>query len=260
MSSRPALHIIKVGGRILADADRCDAFYADFVRLASPKILVHGGGDQANAWLEKLQIVPQKINGRRITDAQTLEVITMVYAGMNKEIVAQLNARGARTIGLCGSDALIIQAHKRIVQDIDYGFAGDIDTVDAEAIQSLLSVGHDLVFSPLTFQSDGLLLNTNADTIATRLALALSEAFTVDLQLISDVPGVLKDPTEPASRIEQINEKTYTIFKDSGIISGGMIPKMDNALKGLKQGIACIYISDRIITGDDTSSGTKIIL
>ena len=253
----PLLHIIKVGGAIFQDTLKETEFLKGFHLLPSPKILVHGGGNQANVWLEKLNIIPKKIEGRRVTDIDTMEVVTMIYAGLNKQIVAKLNGLGGRTIGICGADASTVTAEKRKPKPVDYGFAGDIVDVNISSISNLISAGYDMVVAPLTFDKNGSLLNTNADTIATELAVHLSKRFNITLRFISDTPGVLLDIKDPSSLIPILNKTQYDQLTMSGAISDGMIPKLDNAFNGLQRGIRSITLSNKIET---ESFGTKIEL
>ncbi len=260
MHNTPNLHIIKAGGVLFNDSISQDTFLHDFANLSGKKILVHGGGLQANQLLNRLGISPVKIEGRRITDQETLEAVTWSYAGLNKKIVAQLQSFGCKTLGLSGADGAAIQAHKREVKEIDYGFAGDIDHINLSSIIPLLQIKYALVFCPLTYDPNGTLLNTNADTIATQLAISLSKQFTVRLQFVGDTPGVFKDFQDPNSILSSLTLAEYESLKESGQIADGMIPKLDNAFAGLDAGIDSICINNQIQTAEKTVSGTNIAL
>ena len=260
MNNKPNLHIIKAGGSVFQDEEVENRFLRDFTLLPGKKILVHGGGNQASQWLNRLGIEPKKIDGRRITDHPTLEVVTKVYAGLNKEIVAKLQALGCKCIGLSGADGGILQAHRRKVEDIDYGYAGDIDHINLNAVIPLLQIKFNLVFCPLTYDPKGALLNTNADTIASALAIAFSKLFQVSLQYIGDTPGVLLDIDKPQSVIPQLNFETYQTLKEKGQITSGMIPKLDNAFASLNSGVHTIGLDNRINNKGAHSGGTTLLI
>ena len=260
MENRPLLHIIKAGGSVFQSEEVEVQFLKDFTALEGKKILVHGGGNQASLWLSKLGINPIKVEGRRITDRPTLEVITKVYAGLNKEIVAKLQAMGCKCLGISGADGGTIQAHKREVKEVDYGYAGDIDLINLSAIIPLLQIKYNLVFCPLTYNPKGSLLNTNADTIASKLAISLSKMFQVELQFIGNTPGVLTDIENPESKISQLAFEEYEIMKEEGNISEGMIPKLDNAFDALNSGIHSIQLDNRINIQDIHCGGTQLKL
>lgn len=237
------LNILKIGGKLLADAEQLPEMLSVFRAMDGHKILVHGGGNRANELIAALGIEPKMINGRRITDEATLEIVTMVYAGLiNKNLVARLQAIGCPAIGLSGADGNSILAHKRIVKDIDYGFAGDIDAVNVPVLRHLLSGGLVPVCCAITHDGRGQLLNTNADTIASRLAVALAPHYRVRLQYSFERPGVLLDPTDDDSVIAQLDRASYQRYKDQGVITDGMIPKLDNAFAGLAAGVSEIVI------------------
>lgn len=237
------LSILKIGGKLLADEAQLKEMLDVFVNRPGKKILVHGGGNRANELIKSLGIEPKMIGGRRITDEPTLEIVIMVYAGsLNKGLVARLQSMNCPAIGLSGADANIILAHKRVVKDIDYGFAGDVDAVNVAALQHLLAGNLVPVCCAITHDGKGQLLNTNADTIASTLAVALAPHFQVSLQYSFERPGVLKDPADDASIINNLNKALYVQYKTEGIITDGMIPKLDNAFAGLEAGVKEVVI------------------
>lgn len=239
------ISLLKIGGQVLDNSSRLAAALDYFAGLSGPAILVHGGGKAAGRLSRAMGVEPKMVDGRRITDAQTLEIVTMVYAGgINKQVVAGLQARGCNAIGLSGADGNLIQAHKRIVKDIDYGFAGDIDVVNVDLLKGLLELGLRPVCCPITHDRAGQLLNTNADTIASRLAVALAEHYQVQLDYCFELPGVLKDFHDPGSIIPHLDPAAYNAYRNTGVISGGMIPKLDNAFDALRAGVARIRIGD----------------
>ena len=202
--SKPILHILKIGGKLIENPPRLERLLSDFTNLNGHKILVHGGGKRASQLCHALSIEPKMIEGRRITDEPTLEIVTMVYAGLiNKNIVSQLQALGCNAIGLSGADGNAILAHKRIVKTIDYGFAGDIDAVNTNTIAGLVNLNLTPVFCAITHNGKGQLLNTNADTIAATLATALVKQYDVHLKYCFEKKGVLSDPDNDDSVIPQ---------------------------------------------------------
>ncbi len=251
------LIVVKIGGNIVDNPDALTSFLKDFSSVESKKILVHGGGKIATKVSASLGIETQMVEGRRITDAQTVKVVSGVYAGLiNKSIVAQLNSMNQKTWGLCGADANIIPAHKREVKKIDYGYVGDIDT-DKIAINSfdmLLNGGFCVVVAPITASPSGQLLNTNADTVAQSIAVAMSSIYKVKLVYVFEKNGVLRDIDDPRSVVSQITPQIYTSLKDQKIIVDGMIPKIDNAFEALKGGVESVRICNSI-----TNNGTLIL-
>jgi len=240
------LHVIKIGGNIIDDANQLASFLQSFAKLSGPKILVHGGGKIASTISLGLGIATEMVDGRRITNAETLKVVTMVYGGLiNKNIVAQLQAYSCNAIGLSGADANIIPAQKRIVQDIDYGFVGDLDTdkIRADMLKLFLDTGLTPILAPLTHDQKGNMLNTNADTIAAMVAARLSHDYDVTLMYCFEQAGVLKDLADPKSVLEHITTHEYAGYKNSGIITKGMIPKLDNAFEVLAKGVKTVYIA-----------------
>ncbi|MEM9990608.1 MAG: acetylglutamate kinase [Bacteroidota bacterium] len=237
------MFILKIGGKILDDSVKLQAALADFAAISSPKILVHGGGKRANELCPKLGIMPQMIDGRRITDAATLEVVTMVYAGLlNKNVVSTLQALGCNALGLSGADANVIRARKRPVQHIDYGFAGDVVEVNTDLIKMLLQAGITPVLCSITHDKQGQLLNTNADTIATSVASALAEQEAVHLQYHFEKRGVLTDLTDETTCLSTLNHEDYERYQQEGVIYEGMIPKLDNAFAARQAGVQTVKI------------------
>ncbi len=255
------LYIIKIGGNIIDDENKLSRFLKEFASIKQKKILIHGGGKIATNIAQQLNIPQQLIDGRRITDAETLKVITMVYAGyINKNITALLQSNSCNAIGLSGTDGNLIQAHKRDHTTIDYGFAGDIDKVNNELLIKLL--GDDLtpVIAPVTHNKKGQLLNTNADTIAQEIAKSMSNKYAVTLIYCFEKKGILQNAADENSLIPKISEALYKDLKEKKIIHSGMIPKIDNAFAALESGVKKVMIGkaeelSRLISG---SSGTSI--
>lgn len=257
-----SLHIIKIGGNIIDDDAKLSAFLKSFASVRGKKILVHGGGKLATRMAESLSIPQQMVDGRRITDAETLKIVTMVYAGyINKNIVAQLQAAGANAVGLSGADGNAIQAHKRSHASIDYGFAGDIDAVNTSLLTTLLEQDVTLVVAPITHDKKGQLLNTNADTIAQELAKALSASYAVQLIYSFEKSGVLANAEDDRSLIRQINPSSYEQLKKDGVVFAGMIPKLDNAFRALASGVRKVIIgkAENLQQLIDGTTGTSII-
>jgi acetylglutamate kinase len=253
------LVIIKIGGNVVDNPSVLSKVLDDFAKIPQRKILVHGGGKIADVLLKKLNIEPQKIEGRRITDEDTLDVVTMVYAGLiNKKIVAQLQARACNAMGLTGADLNAILAHKRTKGNIDYGFAGDIDAVNTEGVTALLDIAQTLVFAPITHDKNGQLLNTNADTIASTLAMRLSSKFKVTLKYVFEKKGVLSDVNDEDSVISNINFDAFQKGKSDGTFFEGMIPKLDNAFDAMKNGVQSVVICG--IEGINETIGTTLSL
>lgn len=241
------LSVVKIGGNVLDNANKLAVFIEQFAALKGAKILVHGGGKIATELSEKLGIPAQLIDGRRVTTADSLEVVTMVYAGLiNKNLVAQLQGLKTNAIGLSGADANLIQAKKRVHPSIDFGFVGDLEktSVSAETLKSFLNAGLCPVFSAITHNGQGQLLNTNADTIASAIALALSATFETTLIYGFEKKGVLEDVANENSVIAHINQEAYINLKNEGSIHSGMLPKLDAAFTALKGGIARVIIGD----------------
>ncbi|MEO0626382.1 MAG: acetylglutamate kinase, partial [Bacteroidota bacterium] len=251
------LTIVKIGGNLLDDELRLGHLLDDFAKLEGQKILVHGGGRRANTILKQLGIQPAMRDGRRLTDAQTLEVVTMVYAGLiNKNLVASLQARNCNTIGLCGADGNIIRAKKRVSGSIDYGYAGDIESVNTDGLTAYLDMGLVPVLSAITHDQQGQLLNTNADTIASCLAASLSKTHKVRLLYCFEKPGVLTDPSNDSSYLSTMNTGDYLSLKAEGTIADGMIPKLDNAFAAHQAG-AEVWIGRETLVSK--LEGTKLV-
>jgi len=237
------LTIVKIGGNIINDSSALISFLKDFSKINGSKILVHGGGRKATEMANKLGLKPKMVDGRRITDKANLEVVTMVYAGLlNKNIVARLQENNCNAIGLSGADANTISSHKRIVKDIDYGFAGDVDAVNSNVIKILVDNGLTPVFCAITHDKKGQLLNTNADTIASEIASAMCDVFDVELIYCFEKKGVLADTNDDDSVIERIDSRSYLQLKEKGIIAEGMLPKIDNCFYALQNGVAKVVI------------------
>ena len=252
------LTIVKIGGKVIDEPDRLSAILKDFADLSGLKILVHGGGKKASQLLEKLNIPVKMIKGRRITDGPSLEIVQMVYAGLlNKNIVAELQANKCPAIGLSGADGNTILAHKRPVGEIDFGFVGDVDQVNAEAIIKILKNGFIPVFCALTHDGKGQMLNTNADTIVSELGSALSSHYEVDVIYCFEMQGVMQDINKTDSVIAHINREKYAELKDNNIISDGMIPKIDNAFAALDKGVQNVFIK-HYSSINKAESGTRI--
>ena len=261
MENREQLYIIKIGGNIIDDEHRLNAFLKSLSVLAGKKILVHGGGKLATKMAADLNIPQQMVDGRRITDAETLKVITMVYAGyINKNIVAQLQSNGTNAIGLTGADGNLIMAHKRTSSSIDYGYVGDVDMVNDIMIHDMLSRGLTLVIAPVTHDGRGQLLNTNADTIARSVATSLAQRYAVTLIYSFEKPGVLLDVEDENSVIPRLNPSLYAKYREEQKIFAGMIPKIDNAFAAISAGVQNVIIGkaeelDKLTSG---CGGTSI--
>jgi acetylglutamate kinase len=258
------LTILKIGGNVLDNAALLQLMLDKFAAISGHKILIHGGGKIANVLMKNLGIEPKMVDGRRITDEKTLEIVTQVYAGLiNKGLVSQLQARGCNALGLTGADANTIPAVKRPVKEIDYGFVGDVDTskINAVTIQGLIELGTVPVFAPLTHDTKGSMLNTNADTIASSLAQALAKYYSVKLIYCFEKNGVLSDPDNDNAVISRINQSDFANYKAQGVIHSGMIPKLDNAFAALKAGVAEIVIcGPAAFNAINPVSGTTIAL
>ena len=251
------LTVLKVGGAVVEDPEALDAFLDGFAALPGLKVLVHGGGRAATKVAAQLGVPTRMVEGRRITDADMLRVVTMVYGGLvNKGVVAALQARGVNALGLTGADLGCMRAVKRPVKDIDYGFVGDMESVDTSILADLVARGVVPVMAPLSFDGKGSLLNTNADTIASSVAKALAERFEVTLVYCFEKAGVLKDPDDDASIIPLITKESFAGLASDGTVSGGMLPKLQNAFEALESGVKEV----RITKADAPESGTRIVL
>ena len=230
----------------------------DFSAIEGRKVLVHGGGRKATKMAERLGIETQMVNGRRITDGDMLEVVTMVYGGLvNKNLVARLQANGVNAIGLTGADANVIVSHKRPLKDgVDYGWVGDVDAVAQETLAHLIEAGITPVLAPLTHDAQGHVLNTNADTIASEAAKALARMYDVTLIFSFEKKGVLLNPDDDDSVIPTITRTLFNKYKADGTISGGMLPKIENALSAVEAGVSRVIIT--LATAIDGQHGTVI--
>ncbi|MBR5465087.1 MAG: acetylglutamate kinase [Alistipes sp.] len=250
--------VIKIGGNVIDNEEVLNAFLARFAAIEGDKILVHGGGKLASRLQKELGQEVQMIDGRRVTDRATLDVVTMVYAGLvNKQIIAKLQALGCNAIGLSGADGNIVRAHRRPAKPIDYGFVGDIDGVDTMMLRSLLEAGLTPVFSAIMHDGAGTLLNCNADSVTQAVALGAAQLAPTDLVFCFEKHGVLSDAENDDSVIARITPDSYLQLKADGIVSGGMIPKIENALRAVEQGVRTV----RIKHADDLleeSAGTTI--
>lgn len=252
------LTIIKVGGKVVEEPESLNALLDQFDKISGNKILVHGGGRTATQIAAKLGIETKMVEGRRITDSDMLEVVTMVYGGLvNKKIVAGLQSRGMNAIGLTGADLDLIRAHKRPVKDIDYGFVGDVDDVNAAELSLLINENVIPVIAPLTHDGKGQMLNTNADTIASELATELSNHFKVYLFYCFEKKGVLMDGNDESSIIYDLSLPLFNQYKAEGIIKDGMIPKLENGFRAKMKGVQEILITnpENIATG----RGTRLV-
>lgn len=253
------LKLVKIGGNVIENRESLADFLADFAALQGPKILVHGGGKEATQLAEKLGIPVQLIDGRRVTDAQNLELITMLYAGkLNKTIVAKLQALGCNSLGLSGADGNSIRAQKRPTDPIDFGYVGDLTQVNDSFFKILLDQGISPVCCALSHDGKGQLLNTNADTIAATLAASLSAHFEVSLHYCFEKNGVLLDLDDEHSVIQTLNKSSYKQLKAEGVLHTGMLPKLENCFAALDAGVAQVLIgSPKMIT--QSANYTQII-
>jgi acetylglutamate kinase len=237
------LFVIKIGGNIIDDDSKLSSFLKTFAGVKGKKILVHGGGKLATKLAGELNIPQQMVDGRRITDAETLKIVTMVYAGfINKNVVAQLQAAGCNATGISGADGNAILAHKRVHASIDYGFAGDIDAINVSFFKSILDQDIAIVVAPITHDQKGQLLNTNADTIAQEIARGLGNDYDVQLIYSFEKSGVLLDANDDSTVIPAIDPSSYRQLKAEQKIFAGMIPKLDNAFTALNSGVKKVII------------------
>lgn len=252
------LTIVKVGGAIVEDSEKLNELLDNFAAIEGAKVLVHGGGRRATKVATELGIESKMVNGRRITDADMLEVVTMVYGGLvNKNIIAKLQAKGINAIGLTGADMDVIHSHKRPVKDgIDFGFVGDVERVDANKIKLLINGGITPVMAPLTHDGQGNILNTNADTIASETAKALAALYDVTLIYSFEKKGVLSNPDDDDSVIPVITRTDFNKYVADGTIAGGMIPKIENALAAVDAGVKQVVIT--LANAIDGKHGTII--
>lgn len=257
------LYVIKIGGNVIDNSENLYNFLNDFAGIEGHKILIHGGGKLATDLSHTMGIEPKMVEGRRITDIETLRIVTMVYAGLiNKNIVAQLQRFECNAIGLTGADANLIRANRRPVKEIDYGFVGDLHegSVAGNKLSDILKAGLIPVFSAITHDGEGQLLNTNADTIASAIAIALSSIYRVSLVYCFEKKGVLTDVADDESVIRQISSLEFDKLKADGIIAGGMLPKLENAFKAINSGVNEVYIgkSDELALLNEQLFGTRL--
>jgi acetylglutamate kinase len=261
MQSKKTLTIVKIGGNIIDNPAELKHFLSDFSKIEGHKLLVHGGGKSATKMAESIGLKPQLIDGRRITDAPMLDVAVMVYAGeINKNIVAQLQANKTNAIGFSGADGNLIQSDKRNHPTIDYGFVGDVKKVNASLLEILISNGITPVFCAITHDGNAQLLNTNADTIASELSIALSAIYNVTLNYCFEKKGVLTDVDDENSVIQNINLELYNKLKAEKAIHSGMIPKLDNCFNSLSKGVQNIKIGHHEMLKNEANLHTKITL
>ena len=250
--------IVKVGGAIVEDCEKLAQLLKDFAAIPGKKVLVHGGGRRATKVAAALGIESKMVNGRRITDADMLEVVTMVYGGLvNKNLVAKLQANGVNALGLTGADMDVIHSHKRPLKDgIDFGFVGDVERANGKMLQTLINEGITPVMAPLTHDGKGNILNTNADTIASETAKALAPYYDVTLIYSFEKKGVLSNPEDDDSVIPVITHADFERYKADGTVAGGMIPKLENALAAIDAGVKEVIIT--LATAIDGKHGTVI--
>lgn len=250
--------IVKVGGAVVEDNEQLAQFLTDFAAIPGKKVLVHGGGRRATKVAAALGIESKMVNGRRITDAQMLEVVTMVYGGLvNKNLVAKLQAKGVNALGLTGADMDVIHSHKRPVKDgVDFGYVGDVERANGKMLQTLIQEGITPVMAPLTHDGNGNILNTNADTIASETAKALAPYYDVTLIYSFEKKGVLSNPDDDNSVIPVITRSDFEKYQADGTIGGGMIPKIENALAAVDAGVKEVIIT--LATAIDGKQGTVI--
>ncbi len=255
---RSKLSVIKVGGKIVEEDDSLMQLLENFAEIDGHKILIHGGGRSATKISERLGIESKMIDGRRITDSATLQVVTMVYGGLvNKNIVAHLQALGVNALGMTGADLDIIRSNKRPVKDIDYGFVGDVKSVRGETLKWMIDQNIVPVMAPLTHDGNGNILNTNADTIAAEVAQAMALYYNVSLVYCFEKRGVLMDENDDKSVISRLDKDSYKKYIEEGVIRGGMLPKLDNAFRSLEKGVSEVVITQASDIGQD--KGTTIV-
>jgi acetylglutamate kinase len=252
------LIVIKIGGNVIDDSEKLHHFLKAFADLKGLKILVHGGGKMATKLTKEMGVEAKMINGRRITDLETLRIVTMVYAGLiSKNLVAQLQMFSCNALGLSGADGNLIKAKKRPVKDIDYGFVGDLDedSIETESLSKLIESGFIPVFSAITHNGESQLLNTNADTIASALAIGMSSIYETSLVYCFEKKGVLIDVNNDNSIIREINPAKYEDLKERGIIADGMLPKLHNAFEAINKGVKEVFIGKADDLGELESEG-----
>ena len=251
------LTVIKVGGAVVENDGSLDSLLRGFAAVEGRKVLVHGGGRRATAVAASLGIESRMVGGRRVTDGDMLDVVTMVYGGLvNKNVVARLQALGVDALGLTGADMDVIRSHKRPVKDVDYGFVGDVERVDGAKLARLIEAGVTPVMAPLTHDGRGRMLNTTADTIAAETAKALAADYDVTLVYCFEKPGVLADPDDDSSLIPVITRQDFARLAADGTVAGGMLPKLENAFAAISAGVARVNIT--CATAIDGRHGTMV--
>jgi acetylglutamate kinase len=239
------LTIIKVGGKVVEEPELLNLFLDNFISISGNKILVHGGGKAATKLADRLGVETRMIDGRRITDQETLDIVTMVYGGLvNKRVVAGLQARNCNALGMTGADLDFIRARRRPVGEIDYGFVGDVENVNIRELRQILAENVIPVIAPITHDGHGTLLNTNADTIASQVAIEFSHYFKVLLFYCFEKRGVLSDPLDENSVMGELSESSFLELEESGIISSGMIPKLYNGFKAIHNGVSEVLVTN----------------
>ena len=239
------LFVVKIGGALIDDEELLNPFLEQFSEIKEKKILVHGGGKLATTLADKLGIEQKLVNGRRITDKDTLDIVSMVYAGsINKNIVAKLQAKNCNAIGFSGTDGNMIHAKKRIHPEIDFGFVGDIDkqSINEKLLSQLIDLDLIPVFSAITHDKKGNLLNTNADTIASVIAQSLSDVYDVELLFCFDKEGVLENVEDPGSVIKSVSEEEFSLLKEAGKLHKGILPKLENAIGAVKNNVNKVFL------------------
>ncbi|MCK0161551.1 acetylglutamate kinase [Allomuricauda sp. F6463D] len=255
------LSIVKIGGNLIEDEAGFKQVLELFSKINENKILVHGGGQKATELAKQMGVESKMVNGRRITNAETLDIALMVYGGLvSKKIVAKLQALRTNAIGMSGADADAIRAHKRPRKNIDFGYVGDVDTVNTYGIFKLLQAGFTPIFCALTHDGKGQMLNTNADTIAAELAIAMSDQFDTTLYYCFEKKGVLQDINDDNSVIQHINSKDYDELLAYGIISDGMLPKMHNCFYALRNQVSKVCVGNTNMLEADNSDFTTLTL
>lgn len=235
--------VIKIGGNIVDHPEKLARFLSDLSTIEGPKVLVHGGGKIATAMSRGLGIEAQMIGGRRVTDRETLRIVTMVYAGLiNKEIVAALQSRGVNALGLCGADGALIRSRRRSPEPIDYGYVGDPEQFNLATATALIEAGFTPIVAPITYDGEGGVLNTNADTVAQCVAVGLAASYAVELVYCFEKRGVLRDIEDDSSVITRIDPELYRQLKADGVIADGMLPKLENAFKAINSGVGSVVI------------------
>ena len=259
MMKKEKLTIVKVGGAVVEDEAQLTQLLKDFSAIEGRKLLVHGGGRRATKVAEALGVETKMVGGRRITDAKMLEVVTMVYGGLvNKNLVARLQANGVNALGLTGADMDVMRSHKRPLKDgVDFGFVGDVDRADGQMLGKLIEEGVTPIIAPLTHDGQGNILNTNADTMASETAKALAPLYDVTLIFSFEKKGVLSNPDDDESVIPVITRSDFERYRADGTISGGMLPKIENALHAVEAGVSRVIIT--LATAIDGNSGTAIV-